>query len=140
MINNKLQNIFRNFIEGRFEEGPNRDFAIQYSVFEKMNYEEENTWYFNYVDSGMSCDDGLYEIDVQYSDRETKVKIHSWKGNHDGFKIKELSDYREESLDENIYAIDLYPEYMLKNFKGSAYTRGGYIGWNHIDENIDSDN
>lgn len=132
ITDNKLQQEFKHFIENHFEEGPNRDFAIQYSTFDRM---DNNEWYFNYVDPSQSMDEGLYDIDVRYSKNKTNVEIYSWKGNHETFQLVELQNYQGKSVENMIYAIDLYPEYTPKNFKGSAFTRGGFIGWNYIKEN-----
>ena len=77
MIDRKLEEKFRSFIDENFSEGPEKDFVIQYSMFEKM---DSITWYFNYVEPYKTNDEGLYNIDVNYSDSDvTNVEFSSWK-------------------------------------------------------------
>ena len=102
-----------------------RDFLIQYTVFDN---EGSDGWYMNCSIDG-TCDEGLYEIDVEYNDTTT-VEIWSRKGNFSGFDYYNFEDDRGCSDSDSIYTVDLYDEFKPKNYKGEVCTRGGFNGWN----------
>ncbi|XWV25910.1 GNAT family N-acetyltransferase [Tupanvirus soda lake] len=107
------------------ENEANRNFLIQYSVFEK---DDDNEWYLNCILSECQ-DEGIYDVNVEYSDK-TSVEFDSRKYNYDNFIHTEFVDERGNSDEFKIYACDLFDKFIPRNFKGHCTTRGGFIGWN----------
>jgi hypothetical protein len=125
-----------------------RNFLIQFTVFVKGDVEKQYSheldkeievedWYAGCTipetyEEGIYCTD---EDSLSYSG-EMKVQISSYKCNYDSF----IFDDEEYSYACNYYksyasikAMDLYPGFEEKSYKGGIYTRGGFTGWNHID-------
>ncbi len=107
-----------------------RDFRIQYTVFEYVKIQKEY-----YMNSTLTeaKNEGIYDAkELAYSET-TNVEFWSWKGNYDEFQITDNCDHRGESDSNDIFLIDLYPDHEPKHFKGEVWSRGGFIGWNWLE-------
>ena len=125
MINQELKEDLKEIIDSRGECRANKDFLIQYSIFE-FNGDE---WYMNCT-LAKCKNEGIYDIDVEYTNNETTVIFKSWKGNYDDFTHAHCEDHCDSSTPNRVYACDVYDDFEPKNFVGECYTRGGFTGWN----------
>ncbi|AYV77711.1 MAG: GNAT family N-acetyltransferase [Edafosvirus sp.] len=85
----------------------------------------------NNIHPNNTSDEGIYEIDdAKESTIGTKIKISSWKSCFDSFTITKKLDFRGKSDDKCIYTIDLFPDFVPKDYDATLWTRGGFTGWN----------
>ncbi len=127
------------------DKGANKDFRIQFSVFQReFNIDNKVEYYLNSTESDSCRDEGIYDVKVEYADT-MDVKFRSWKGNYLEFdydySVPDLSEYEDyHHLDDpprsdtrNIYVAELYPGFVPRNYRGEVWTRGGCLGWNWVE-------
>ena len=122
------------------------NFLIQYTIFRQMDTErnddgsETQKWYMQCTIEN-TCEEGIYDMNLTYADDVTEVKVKSLKGNYDDFMFStdymsddygHCTEYIKDAMN-SICAVDLYPNFVPRDYKGEVTTRGGYTGWNYRD-------
>jgi hypothetical protein len=76
-------------------------------------------------------DEGIYEVSSAEDATEMSFQLSSWKGNYDGHTAT-ATFHAPPDTNRHIYAQRLM-SVEPRAFRGRAWTRGGFTGWNWYD-------
>lgn len=68
-------------------------------------------------------DEGIYDVNVMFTDDSTNVEFDSYKGCYDHFVHDKLVCNLNQSIPTKIYACDLYDNFIPRHYTGSCHTR-----------------
>src|SRR5579872_6423294 len=122
-VKDNLKAICEALITRNSYQGASRDFFIQYTRFVR---DEENLYKWTMRAFEFSEDALCNTHGIEYSEKETGVTIRLYQ-NDDYLRVRNhLGDFRGDSTDDVIYAVDLYEEPKISHYTGTCYTQDGY--------------